>query len=120
MKKEQLFNYDLLWRRIVDGARRLGRETTRQLLLTYYVMTSRSTPRSEKLLLASAIAYVVLPIDLISARRLPVIGWIDEVVSLTVAYRKVRAHVTPEMEQKAESQLDKWFPDYVPYVEIEG
>lgn len=66
-------------------------------------------------MLASAIAYVVLPTDLISAKRLPVIGWVDEVVSLSVAYQKVCEHITPEMEYKADVLLDKWFSEYTPY-----
>ena len=66
--------------------------------------------------LASAIAYVVLPIDLISVKRLPIIGWIDEVVSLTVAYQKVCKYITKDMERKADELLDRWFPDYTPYV----
>lgn len=70
-------------------AKKVGRASARPVLLLWFVMTSSNTPKSEKIMLASAIAYVVLPIDLISAKRIPIIGWLDEVVSLTVAHQKV-------------------------------
>lgn len=113
-----IVNYDLIWQEIGRYARKVGRVSTRPVLLLYYVMISNNTPKSEKLMLASAIAYVVLPIDLISVKRWPIIGWIDEVVSLTVAYQKVCKYITKDMERKADELLDRWFPDYTPYVEV--
>lgn len=120
MASKSIINYDILWNEIGTWARKAGRVSARPVILLYYVMTSKDTPRSEKLLLASAIAYVVLPLDLLSAKRLPIIGWIDEIVSLTVAYQKVCKYITPEMEQKADALLDKWFPDLTltPYIEV--
>lgn len=110
--------YDLLCQEIGNYAKRVGRVSTRPVLMLYYVMKSKETPNSDKLMLASAIAYVVLPIDLISAKRLPIIGWLDEVVSLTVAYQKASKYITPDMERKADELLDKWFPDYTSFIEI--
>ena len=93
--------------------------TARPVILTYYVMMDEHTPMSDKMALGTAIAYVVLPIDLLSAKRLPIIGWLDEVMSLSVAYQKVHSHVTKEMERKADELLDEWFPEYTPFTEIE-
>lgn len=118
--KETIINYHLLKQRIEEYAKRVGRASARPVLLLFYVLKSSDTPWSEKMMLFSAIAYVVLPIDLISAKRLPIIGWLDEVVSLTVAYQKVCKYVTPEMERKVDEVLDKWFVEYTPYVEIEN
>lgn len=73
-------------------------------------MVSSDTPKSDKLLILSALSYLVLPIDFISAKRLPIIGWLDEIVSLTVAYQKVCRYITPEIEMKTDFLLDKWFP----------
>lgn len=111
MEKKSLINYSLLWERLGDYARKTGRVSTRPLLLLYYVMKSPDTLKSDKLLIASAISYLVLPIDLISAKRLPIIGWIDEVVSLTVAYQKVCKYITPEIESEVDKILEQWFPE---------
>lgn len=101
--------HNVLLEQISYWAKKVGRASARPVLLLRFVMTSRSTPKSEKIMLASAIAYVVLPIDLISAKRIPIIGWLDEVVSLTVAYQKVCKNITPEMEKRADDLLDNWF-----------
>lgn len=113
----KILNYDFLLREIGRYAKKAGRAATKPLLLLYYVMVSKDTPKKDKLMLASAIAYVVLPIDFISAKRLPILGWTDEAVSLTVALKKVQKNITPEMQQKADALLDKWFPDYISYTE---
>lgn len=113
-----VINYSLLWERIGDFAKRAGRAATKQALLMYFALKSPDTPRSEKVLIYSAIAYLVLPIDLISAKRLPVIGLIDELVAATVAIQKIRRYVTPEMELEVERILDQWFPRYAEYVEL--
>lgn len=116
---ENIINYDLLWQAILSYAKKVGRTSARPVLLLYYVMMSSETPRSEKVALVTAIAYVVLPIDLIKAKRIPVIGWLDEVFALTVAYNKVCKYITPAMEHKADALLDKWFPDYTSFTEVE-
>jgi hypothetical protein len=48
---------------------------------------------------------------LISAKRLPIIGWIDEAVSLVYAYKKVCRYVTPEIESEVDNVLERWFPE---------
>lgn len=118
MPKESIINYSLIWDKIGEYARKVGRLSARPAILLYYVMRSDETPRSDKMLIFSALAYLVLPVDLIDGKRLPIIGWMDEVVSLTVAFQKVRRYITPEMERKADALLDKWFPEYTNFVEV--
>lgn len=113
----KILKYDYLLHEICRYAKKAGRAATKPLLLLYYVMMSKDTPKKDRIMLASTIAYMVLPIDLISSKRLPFIGWIDEVVSLTVAIEKVQKNITPEMHHKADALLDKWFPDYASYTE---
>ena len=59
----------------------------------------------------SALSYIVFPIDILDAKRLPVIGWFDEIVSLSVAYQEVRKNISSEIEAEVEAILDKWFPE---------
>ena len=110
--------HSVLLEQISYWAKKVGRASARPVLLLWFVMTSSNTPKSEKIMLASAIAYVVLPIDLISAKRIPIIGWLDEVVSLTVAYQKVCKYITPDMEIRADAILDHWFMEYTPDIEL--
>lgn len=109
------WNLSSLWEKIKTNAIRFGRGTTRQVLLMYYVLKSEETPWGDKLIVYSALAYLILPINLISMKRHPIIGWFDEAASIVVAFQKIRQNVTPEMEQQVEQTLDKWFAEYVAY-----
>ena len=104
--------------KLQEYAIKVGRISARPFLMLYFIMVSKDTPRSDKLMILSTLSYLVFPIDLISAKRLPVIGWIDEFFSLSVAYQKVSKNITPEIERKTDALLDKWFPEYTNYIEI--
>lgn len=108
-------NASQLWDNIKIYAKKVGRVSARPVLLLYFVMTSEETPRSVKLLIGSALAYLVLPINLISAKKHPLVGWIDEAASVAVVFQKVSKHITPEIERKTDEMLDKWFAEYTPY-----
>lgn len=118
MDKTTIINYTALWDSICDYARKAGRVTTRHILLLYYVMKSKETPWKDKLLIFSALSYIVLPIDILNAKRLPIMGWLDEITSLAVAIQRMGKYITPEMESKVDAILDKWFPEYAEYVEL--
>lgn len=90
----------------------------RPMLLMYYVMESKETPKKDKLLIFSALTYVVFPIDFLDAKRLPIIGWLDEIVSVSIAYQKICKYITPQMEIKVDEVLDRWFPEYTDYEEL--
>lgn len=113
-------DYNALWESICKWSRKAGRAATRPVLLMWYVMWSKDTPKKDKWAIFGSLAYLVLPIDILDAKRLPIIGWIDEVASLAVIMQKMSKHITPEMHGRADAQLDKWFPEYAEYEMIEG
>lgn len=119
MAKNSFLNYGFLWEKIGEWGRKVGRVTTRPVLLLYYVMTSKDTPRKDKMAIFASIAYLVLPIDFISAQRLPIIGWLDEAVSLAVMVQKMQQRITPEMQRRADETLDRWFPEYAHFEMVE-
>ena len=118
MNKLSIIDIKVLKDKLQEYAIKVGRISARPLLLLYFIMVSKDTPERDKLMILSTISYLVLPIDLISAKRLPVIGWIDEAFSLSAAYQKVKKNITPEIERKTGTLLDKWFPDYTDYIEV--
>ncbi len=115
MERPNTINFSALWDRICEYAKKTGRATARPVLLLYFVMTSDSTPWKDKMLIFSTLSYLVLPIDILDAKKLPIIGWFDEIASLAVTYKKVCKNITPEIEMKVEDILDRWFPEYTPY-----
>ena len=84
----------------------------------YTFLRSEETPWKDKLTIFGALAYLVFPVDLLDAKRLPIIGWLDEITSLAVAVQRMSKYITPEMEARADAILDRWFPQYVEYVEV--
>lgn len=118
MAKTNFINYPALWDRVGEWARKAGKASSRPVLLLYYVMKSKNTPWKDKMAVLSAISYLVFPIDILDAKRLPVIGWFDEIASISIAYQKVKKHITPEIEAKVENVLDRWFPEYTEFEEV--
>lgn len=118
MNKPSIIDTAVLKDKLQEYAIKVGRISARPLLLLYFIMVSKDTPKSDKLMVLSTLSYLVFPIDLISAKRLPVIGWIDEAFSLSVAYQKVSKNITPEIERKTDALLDKWFPEYTSSIEV--
>lgn len=112
-----IFNldYDALWSSICRWSRKAGRAATRPVLLMWFVMVSKDTPRKDKWAIFGSLAYLILPIDILDAKRLPIIGWLDEVASLAVLVQKMSKYITPDMEARVEEQLDKWFAEYADY-----
>ena len=110
MNRQNLINTAVLKDKLQVYAMKVGRISARPVLLLYFIMVSKDTPKSDKLM--------ILSIDLVSAKRLPIIGWIDEAFSLSVAYQKVCKNITPEIERKTDELLDKWFTEYTSYIEV--
>lgn len=118
MDYTSMINQVPMWDRTKTYAKKVGRVASRPVLLLYYVMKSEDTPMKDKLTIFGTLAYIVLPVDLLNAKRLPIIGWIDEVVSLAVAVQRMQKYITPEMERKADETLDLWFAEYTQYEEV--
>lgn len=102
-------NAEKLLASIKAYAKKGGRETTKTLLELYYVMVDPNTPRTDKLLIGAAIAYQVLPKDLLPKSKFGLLGYFDNIAVLAFAYQKVKSAVTPEIETKVNATLEKWF-----------
>lgn len=97
---------------------KVGRVAVRPVSLLYEVMRSEDTPWKDKLTIFGALAYLVFPVDLLDAKRLPILGWLDEITSLAVAIQRMSKYITPELEAEVDSILDRWFPIYVEFEEV--
>lgn len=109
------FDYNRLWECIYKWSRRVGRLSTRPVLIMWYVLKSKNTPSKDKWAIFGSLAYLIFPIDILDTHRIPLIGWIDEVISFSVLVQKMSKYITPEIQSKADLQLDIWFPEYVEY-----
>jgi uncharacterized membrane protein YkvA (DUF1232 family) len=74
------------------------------LLAAYFCAFDRDTPRRVQLILIAALAYFILPFDLIPD-MLPVIGFTDDAAVLATAIRLVAAHIGPHHREAARHVL---------------
>lgn len=101
---------NLIWKNFAAFAKRVGRSVARTPLLLYYVLKDDRATTKDKAIIYAALAYLILPVDLISARKHPILGWADEILSIEIVYDRMRKYITPEMLRRAEAQLGKWIP----------
>jgi uncharacterized membrane protein YkvA (DUF1232 family) len=74
------------------------------LLAAYYCAFDRQTPLHVKAVLLGAIAYFILPTDLIPD-YIPVIGFLDDAAVLAGSIKLVNAHITPDHREAARRTL---------------
>jgi uncharacterized membrane protein YkvA (DUF1232 family) len=77
------------------------------LLAAYYCALDRDTPLQVKATLTAAIAYFILPFDLIPD-MLPVLGFTDDAVVLATAIKLVANHITPAHREAARRKLEEF------------
>jgi len=74
------------------------------LLAAWYCAFDRDTPRKVQAVLIGALAYFVLPFDVIPD-VLPVIGFTDDAAVLATALNLVASHIRPEHRDAAKQAI---------------
>jgi uncharacterized membrane protein YkvA (DUF1232 family) len=92
--------------------RRLKREAARipfveEALTAYYCAFDRQTPVYVKAVLLGAIAYFIIPDDLIPD-YIPLIGYADDAAVIATAMKLVSAHIKPEHREAAKEMLARF------------
>ena len=86
-----------------------GRSIARPALEAMEMLLDPNTPAQARLTLLAALTYLLLPTDLVPD-FLPVAGFSDDLVAITAVLGLCRNHITPEIRQRAQRKLDRWFP----------
>ena len=102
-------NTDNLWQCIKQYAKKMGRSATRPVLELYYVLKAPTTPKWDKTIIIAALAYQLLPKDLLSRKKFGIIGLLDNAATLGIAYSKIKKRITPEIKLEVEKNLNNWF-----------
>lgn len=108
-----------LWEYIKVYAAKSGREATRVVLELYYVVKSPHTPALDKTLIIAALGYQLLPDDkkLLSRKKYGLLGLLDNGAALAIAYNRVKARVTPQIEAQVDAILNQWFGTEQPQID---
>ena len=80
------------------------------LLAAYYCAFDRQTPRHVQAALLGALAYFILPFDIVPD-LMPVLGFTDDAAVLATALRMVANHIKPEHRDAARAALTRGLED---------
>lgn len=105
------------WQRHIEDAKdcisrysmKAGRAATRPLLQWWFVMADENTTTWEKALIYGAIAYIIIPGDLVPRRVFRFLGIVDDMAVAAWLYNKIDSKLTQEMKDAVEDILDDWF-----------
>lgn len=98
-----------IWQNIKQNALKVGSGTTRIFLELYYVLKSPDTPFWDKTIIVSALSYQFLPKQILSKDKHGILGYTDNIVTLMLAYNRVKKRVTPQIAVQVDSVLTQWF-----------
>jgi uncharacterized membrane protein YkvA (DUF1232 family) len=92
------------WRKLRRLAAKLP--FAEDLIAAHYCAFDRRTPLHVKAALVGALAYFVLPADVIPD-VLPVIGYTDDAAVLAATLKLVASHITPDHREAAQRTLSR-------------
>lgn len=87
-----------------------GRALVEQAYIMWYALHSSKTPASAKLVIAGALAYWILPVDMVPD-VLPAVGFTDDFTTIASALASVAMSITPEIRSKAKLQTNSLFDE---------
>ncbi|ANS86773.1 hypothetical protein VSVS12_03064 [Vibrio scophthalmi] len=103
------------WRKVKGSAKKLGEEIAVTGIKSWLAMTDSQTSLRHKAILGGALAYFVLPTDMVPD-VLAGVGFTDDMAAMTLAANSVGTAITDQHEQAAR---DKWHSLHEPSVKAE-
>jgi uncharacterized membrane protein YkvA (DUF1232 family) len=104
------FSGDRFWEKLARFAARAGRAVVERALRLYYAAQDARTPEWAKRIIYAALAYFVLPLDVVPD-VVPGIGFTDDLGALVVALLVVSAYVHKDIKIRAHQKTLDWFGD---------
>lgn len=92
------------WQKLKATARKIP--FIDDLVSVYYCALDPATPRQTKYILYGALAYFILPFDLM-ADFMPLLGFADDAAVIYAAIRAVAPQIKPEHRVRAKEALDR-------------
>ena len=96
------------WEKVTRFARRAGREVIEKALWLHYAAQDEKTPVWAKTTMYGALAYFILPADMIPD-LIPGAGFTDDLGALAAAITTVAVYITPAVKERAAMQVAHWF-----------
>jgi len=97
-----------LWTKLKSVSKAAGAKVVYAVLILYYAMTDSGMSMKNRLSIAAALGYFILPTDAIFDLT-PLIGFSDDLGVLLFVLSQISSNITPEVLDKAKLKLDDWF-----------
>ena len=97
------------WEKLRKIASKAGAKVVYYALVLYYTLTDDNTPAKYKAIIAGALGYMILPMDLLPD-FIPFAGLADDWAALIAAVAYVSSAITPDVKARARAKLTQWFP----------
>jgi uncharacterized membrane protein YkvA (DUF1232 family) len=104
------YSEDAFWKKIGRFAGKAGAKAVYYALVLFYTLSDPATPAKYKAVIAGALGYFILPIDLLPD-FLPFAGMADDWAALIAAVSYVASAITASHKEKARKKMLAWFPD---------
>ena len=107
-KYQKHYSESEFWFKLGMLAKKAGVKVTYYALTLYYTLTDPATPTKYKAVIAGALGYMILPLDLVPD-FLPFAGLADDWAALVAAVAYVTSAITPAIKEKARTKVSSWF-----------
>ena len=97
------------WKKIKRIASKAGTKVVYYALVLFYTLADPATPARYKAVIAGALGYFILPLDLLPD-FLPFAGLADDWAALIAAVSYVISAITQQSKDRARLKLLDWFP----------
>ena len=103
----QYYDYKSFRQKLALSAKAVGRMVVEKLLILFFVLKDADTPLRAKMIVASALGYFILPLDLVPDWLLGV-GFSDDAAAVAAAIAAVSAHIKPSHKERAKAKAAHW------------
>ena len=107
-KYQKHFSESDFWLKLRTLAKKAGVKLTYYALTLYYTLADPDTPAKYKAVIAGALGYMILPLDLVPD-FLPFAGLADDWAALIAAVTYVTSAITPAIKARAREKTEEWF-----------
>ena len=110
---EQNYSEAAFWKKLKQIAGKAGVKVVYYALVLFYTLTDPDTPAKYKAVIAGALGYLILPLDVLPD-FLPFAGLADDWAALIAAVSYVLSAISARSKEKAKAKLLTWFPNAKP------
>jgi len=107
-KYSKYYSEKKLWNKIKSVSKMAGTKVVYAVLVLYYAMTDPGMSVKDRLAIAAALGYFILPTDAVFDLT-PLIGFSDDLGVLLFVLSQVSSGITSEVIDKAKMKIKEWF-----------